>query len=81
MIDLKRKRGHRPENTEVNQAIIALLICGFSQWGISRISKKDRWNIQKIQKKYYSKYAPIVMNNICDYIIKQGTSKKPTKKV
>tara|TARA_R100000789_G_C3018735_1_gene153049 strand:- start:1796 stop:2047 length:252 start_codon:yes stop_codon:yes gene_type:complete len=74
-----KKRGHRKENTEVNEATIALWICGTSQWGISRLLHKDRWNIQKVQKKYYDKYAPIIMEKICKFIINQGTSKKPTK--
>jgi len=75
----KKPRGHRKENAERNQAVIALWICGFSQWGISRLITMDRWNVQKVLKQRYSQYAPIIMSNICDYIIKQGTDKKPTK--
>ena len=77
---MNKLRGHRKENVEVNQAIIALWICGFSQWATSRLLQKDRWNIQKIQKKFYDRHAPTIMNNICEYIVRQGTKAKPKKK-
>ena len=73
-----RKRGHRKENVEKNQAIIALYICGFTQWGISRLIGMERRNLQRYTKKYLPKYAPILMSNICNFILNQRNT-KPTK--
>ena len=68
MKETKKPRGHAPENVEVNQAIIALWICGFSQWSISRLLHKDRWNVQKYLLKYRSKYLRLTYHNIVDLV-------------
>ncbi len=76
---VRKPRGHLPEKTNRNKSMIALYICGFSQWEISKVLRIDRRNLQRFISKYFDKYALVVMNQICDFIIRQGISKKPTK--
>ena len=78
----KKPRGHLAEKVERNKAIIALYICGFSQWAISRLLHTDRWNVQKFIRKYKSKYLREMYHNIADFIsdIMLKEKKKSAKK-
>ncbi len=65
---VKKVRGHLKEKQERNRGIIALYICGFSQWQISRITHTDRRNVQTFLNKYKPKYLRETYHNIGDFI-------------
>lgn len=67
-MEIKKQRGHAPEKVLRNQIIIALYICGFSQWEISRTLKVDRRNIQHFIQKYRPKYLRTTFHNIAEVI-------------
>lgn len=67
-MEIKKPRGHRKENVERNKIIVALNICGFSQWQISRAINMNRRNLQKFLKKYRPKYLRETYHNIADFI-------------
>lgn len=57
----EKKRGHLKEKTERNQAIVALYLCGFSQYAIGRLLKVDRRNVVFFVRKYTPKYLETIL--------------------
>jgi len=68
---VSKPRGHRKEHVEVNQAIIALYICGFPKRAIARLLNKHKPNILKVIKKYFSKYSEEIIKRVKDFIKKE----------
>jgi DNA-binding NarL/FixJ family response regulator len=60
----QKPRGHRKENVEVNMAIIALYICGFSKKAIARLLNRHKPNILKSIRKYQKKYEQVILDKI-----------------